>query len=256
MTKTQHEESPAWKAAESEFSPPQTQTTCWTCGETIFADAEFVAQYKRVACSTCIKRYNEGQRFDEVDKVWRAPVRYADGGTPQDRAWRAICPAAYLETNESHAKFPKAIYQKSVRGWKFGPRGLILTGKTGVGKSRSMFLLLRQLVQIEGHTCRAFFCEQWSEFVAANCVGDEDAMVSRRELQAVDLLVFDDLFAERMTERAESLLLSTLDMRLREAKPVLITTMHTGQSVKFLDQTRGAAVLRRLRETCDVISFK
>lgn len=237
-------------------TPHQTQTTCWTCGEAIFADAEFVAQYKHVACSACIARYNRGERFDEVDKRWRSPIPDHFDLLPSERAWHAVCPAAYVETDVNHAKFPKACYEKSVRGWRFGGRGLILTGKTGGGKSRSMFLLLRRLVLKEGRSCRVFFCEQWSEFVAQHCQGDAEAMDARRELQTVDLLVFDDLFAERMTERAESLLLSTLDMRLRESKPVLITTMHTGASVKFFDQARGAAVLRRLREGCEIVAVK
>ena len=86
-------------------------------------------------------------------------------------------------------------------------------------------------------------------------MAQEQSFLARRELEKIDILAFDDLFAEKISDRAESLLLSVLDTRLRNEKPTLITTMFTGSTVKFHNQERGAAVLRRLRETCAVVQF-
>jgi len=205
-------------------------------------------------CWRCTGNLKLGYVWDEPNLTWRL-------GVPDNskQIWEDLCPSAYKETKTTHSGFPASIYETKVATWKFGRKGLLLFGSTGSGKTRSLFLLLERLVLKEKRNVKVFFSGAWSDFVADNCLGDEDAMHAKRSLAKCDILVFDDLMAETMSQRAEGVLLDTIDMRLREAKPIFATTMYTGkmltESKKIHDLQRCLALLRRLTEACETVNF-
>ncbi len=71
-------------------------------------------------------------------------------GRELDERWLGLCPPIYRET-DIHRLPPEAA---KVTQWQYGPRGLVVVGPTGVGKTRAMWLLLKRLVY-EGRHVRA-----------------------------------------------------------------------------------------------------
>ena len=68
-----------------------------------------------------------------------------------------------------------------------------------------------------------------------------------------DLLVLDDLAAERDTEYMGEIVMSIIDSRYRAHKPVIVTTNLTQKEIRNPSGIRRQRVLSRLFEMCMMI---
>ena len=192
-----------------------------------------------VYCADCTKKRAE-------EAVWNARRRLEE--------LIADIPVEFRETDEE--KLPDKKAWEQVKECEFGKRGLLLVGPTRSGKSRSAFLIVkREMIRHRRvQWLTAFKLIPWP----AMWMSDSAAMVeSLKQLAAVDLLLLDDVFKAKLTERVEEALFALLDERANHGRPTIITLNDTGLTLQSrLSDDRGAALIERMREFCRTIVFK
>jgi len=163
--------------------------------------------------------------------------------------WEAICPAEFATIDRAKLPYPALLHR--VLAWDYNPRGLLLHGPTGRGKSRVLWALGK----------REFFAGR--DFVALDATtlmryssllmrdgGEADRLVD--QLCKCPLILLDDVFKTKLTEAREELLFQVLEFRTSRQLPILVTTNDTGPSLTArFSQDRGEPFVRRLREFCE-----
>ena len=167
-------------------------------------------------------------------------------------AWADICPPLYRDTDP--ARLPKKQLAK-VMSWTYGPRGLLLHGSTGKGKTRCAYQLLHRLHFEEHRRIIAMTATSFSHYCGAR-FGNQTGEKWIRELSQAEVFFLDDLGKGRLTERAEAELFGLIEARIADCLPLILTTNATGASlVEQLSPDRGEPLVRRLREFCESVTF-
>ncbi len=199
-------------------------------------------------------------------KTWDHPSRRNDGyrysGECEDcstirreNEFNKVCPSLYQHNDLS--RLP-AHQLKQAMDWKFESRGLILIGDTGLGKTRVAWELLRRVLIKDKKEIHF----KWFDAVAfghdiSRHYRDEDAEEWLEKVANVDLVFFDDLGKLKLTERAETELFGVIERRCANELPIIATTNDTGDSLAArMTDNRGPAMIRRLREFCQIIQFR
>lgn len=168
--------------------------------------------------------------------------------------FESICPPLYQKTDES--MLPKLQLSKAMQ-WTYGPKGLLLTGPTGLGKTRVAWMLIRRLL-VKDRAERGF---KWFDCVGfgheiAEHYKLEDAEQWLSSLSSVPILFFDDFGKLKITERAESELFGVIERRCSKMLPIIMTTNDDGATLASrMTDNRASATIRRLREFCEIIAF-
>lgn len=215
-------------------------------------DSEVLVTFVCSKCSTEAEKKASGD-------LYRAGERrsYECAGCKHERRtakFKAACPPLYQDTDLT--RLPLAQYEQCSR-WQYGPRGLVLIGDTGKCKSRIAWMLLRRVL-VEDKTEH--------NFIWFDCIGFgheiarhyrlEDAEQWLDKVAEVPLLFFDDLGKLKMTERAETELFGLIERRCANQLPIIATTNDTGDSLAArMTENRGPAMIRRLREFCEIVNF-
>lgn len=164
------------------------------------------------------------------------------------------CPKLYLETDTS--RLPQAQLAAAMK-WQYGPRGLLLTGDTGKGKTRIAWALMRRVMvdDIPQRQVRWFDCIKFGHEIVSR-YQDENAESWLDGLAVCEIIFFDDFGKLKLTERAEVELFGLIERRCANMLPTIITTNDTGDSLAGrMTENRGPAMVRRLRDFSDVIDF-
>ena len=143
-----------------------------------------------------------------------------------------------------------------------GAKGLLLSGRTGRGKTRSMWALMRRLAHDEARDIRYFHASDWfSQLQACLTYGRDDARgwvdaVARRPIVFVDDLGQEAIQTAR-SEWAMSWFMRFLDIRVSERLPLYVTTNLDAQGIaeRGASSVRGDPMVRRLIEICEPIKF-
>ena len=160
---------------------------------------------------------------------------------------------SWEERNELSEQYEQAL--KYVAVWP--PRkgdGLLFIGSTGTGKSHLAAAIVNELVKQEVACVFQSVPELLAKLRATydrEKQGPTEAEIMNACLEA-DLVVLDDLGAERWTAWAEERLYMLIDQRYRAEKPVVITSNRTA---KELEQAIGSRTMDRLLEICRVVRF-
>jgi DNA replication protein DnaC len=151
------------------------------------------------------------------------------------------------------------MYAK-VQDWQHGARGLFLTGKTGVGKTRAIWELLKRLyvddeIRFLWHDAQTLgnTLEQGIE------IGRGALMDELGRLKNVPVLFLDDFGQGNMIGSRQdwfkSQVLSIVDARLAKQKPTFVTTNLTARNIEGNDDLSASPLVRRLVEGCEVLQF-
>lgn len=220
--------------------------TCTYCGKAIQEGAPDVIEYVNgeFFCNAlCNKRYENNLRFGEkIHDCLKENV-----------------PPLYADTDINRLPFP--AISKRVLKWEYNARGLVLFGTTGTGKSRTLFLLLKRLIEDEliGIRDRSLFCAS-SGALKANF----EASYQRKQSSSfidkcnqVSLLVIDDFGKDKFTEAYESAIFNIMEYRTSHYLPTLISTNYNGGNLreKFTDLTNFEPFYRRLKEFHETVFF-
>jgi DNA replication protein DnaC len=222
-----------------------TERTCRECAKPFevptFIPASIAAKVH--VCPSCSERHaaETSRRAIEQSQA----VRLA--------RWKQICPPEFLQTDPN--KLPCQRQYRAVMNWICGHRGLVLHGPTGQGKSRCAWLLLRREYEA-GRSVRSLNSASGLTYAAKFSESAKDAERWIERLSEVDLLLLDDCFKAKLTDSFEAALFAVINTRTERQLPIIATLNDTGSTLlERLTPDRGAAMLRRLREFCDSISF-
>ena len=172
-----------------------------------------------------------------------------------DISWKFLCPPGYRNTISE--QLPNVARFEQVQKWQYGPVGLLLVGPTRSGKTRSAWKLLQRLHFNEHREIIAYAPMDLKLAVASAWQDTEAAEKWIFHLRHVDVVFFDDLDTVKFTEAVEETIYDAFEFRPMHRKPVIATVNRTGRELadRMNANGRGAKIVERMREYCQVINF-
>lgn len=137
-------------------------------------------------------------------------------------------------------------YAEQFARMKAEKRGLLLYGSVGTGKTFLAACIANAVVE-QGYSALVTNFFRLSNEISGQ---RKDAQAFLDSLRACDLLVIDDLAAERDTEYMAELVLNLVDTRYRQGLPLIVTTNLTGEELRKPAELRRARTYSRLLEMC------
>lgn len=125
-------------------------------------------------------------------------------------------------------------------------KGLLLFGGVGVGKSFIAACIANALID-KGHHVLMTNLQRITNTMMGMYEGRQEYL---DDLDRFDLLIIDDLGAERETEYMAEAVQNIVDSRYRCGKPLIVTTNLTGDELKHPADLRKARTYSRLYEMC------
>lgn len=215
---------------------------CERCGCEVTAEEWFFGMHLPRYCSGCVEAIDRANAEKEKSQR-KAQI---------ERAWGAVCPAIFRDTDTSHPAFPTDIYN-DLQGWGPDSHSLFLYGPTRAGKSRVFWLLLEDVFFRHPNGVRIFRSGELETMVyQAFREGRYD--IEMRELIHVPILALDDWAKEKFTERFESFCFHLFNARWEDRRPIIITSNATSASLQER-LNEPAPMLARIREFCRLVNF-
>ena len=222
--------------------PPVIQKVCSICGREFSVRNVGMQAYANV-CGNCRDGKNKEENEREAKEATERRIQ----------AWVHLCPPAYLAIDRSRLPDPSRL--DAVLAWECGPRGLVLHGDTGRGKTRCAWALLAREFA-NGRSVVAMDSMAGLRYAA---MYSESARLVEKWLEsaiATDILLLDDVFKTKLTDSFEGVIFTLVDQRIANDRPVILTSNDTGTTLAGrMTQDRANPLLRRLREHCKQISF-
>lgn len=126
---------------------------------------------------------------------------------------------------------------------------LYVYGSSGLGKSHIAAAIANEFIDINGGKIAFVNTHDLIEDLRALVYDDKQGYLQKiKELETVDLLVFDDLGNEKITEWSkEEVIFGLIDARLRNSKPTLYTSSYSINDLKSL-YTKDSIKAKKLFE--------
>lgn len=122
-------------------------------------------------------------------------------------------------------------------------KGLLLYGSVGTGKTFIAACIANALID-RGYKCMVTNFARLVNIIS----GRDDKQEYLDGLNSFDLLVIDDLAAERDTEYMQEIVTNIIDARYRSGKPLIVTTNLTKDELSNPAETRRKRIFSRLFE--------
>ena len=220
-----------------------------------------------MSCQICNDTYWKSIEVDGVEQVvrcecWRGNVveRLMTDASIPPRFLRAELDNFEHDMNTQLEAWRKAT--AFVEAFPVVDRGLLFYGLSGVGKTHLAVGILKAVIRHKG--ARGFFFETRDLLKRIrdtyNASVDETEMDILRPVLEADLLVLDDLGAERTSEWVQETLGLVVNTRYNNRRPTIFTSnlIETSDNTvmhSFIVQL-GARTRSRLLEMCDWIEMK
>lgn len=127
--------------------------------------------------------------------------------------------------------------------------GLIFCGGTGTGKTFLCHAILNAIAD-KGYSIMAVTAGQFERKVWS---GDKGEIF--KQVERTDLLLLDDLGAERLSPYVQQLIFDLLDTRVNARKPLLITTNLSKEQLTKPDSMESRRILSRVLGSVSVIEL-
>ncbi len=121
-------------------------------------------------------------------------------------------------------------------------KGLLIYGTQGVGKSYGAGCVANYLL-LKGYRCIMTSFSRIINAVSGMCEGKQEYI---DDLCRYDLLIIDDLSAERETEYAEEIVMNVIETRCVSGLPIIVTTNLTPDELKHTESERKKRIYSRL----------
>lgn len=228
--------------SEKEYLGEDGLLRCGICHESVQTRISFLGKEKIVRCiCTCQKTELE---------VWEN-IRKRDELERQ----RRIC---FSETNMSAWTFenddrknPKLSdamirYADKFSEFKRDSKGLILFGSVGTGKTFYAACIANRLIDNGWRVLMTNFVRLVNELQGPGV--NKQKYING--LNDYDLLIIDDLGAERNSEFMQEQVFNIVDSRYRSGLPFIVTTNLTGDELKKPQEIRYSRIYDRILERC------
>ena len=208
-------------------------------------------------CNKCAEEFDAENAKSAEQRRQQDLLRNA---VAREEAWAQICPVEFRTPNENDGKTSLARLEKHQPAVKellhwTGPKGLIIRGKTGKCKTRSMWRLMRRLY-MEGRRLVVLTPGQFDR-QCRDAGGNFTLTEWFNRLSQCDVFVMDDLGKAQWTPATEASWFDLVDERTRYNRPIIATTNDTGQTIAArMSPDRAEMLIRRLRDYCDQIVFQ
>lgn len=177
-----------------------------------------------------------GRTFVVGASVCAACASEADEEPRKKTVWERLCPTSYQKTDIARLENGlrelgyDVCWLRDVLAWQYGSQGLVISGPTGVGKSRVMWLLLQRLLDQEHRSAVLLNAVRFrTTLQLAGRDGTTEEFV--RRLVRTDLLYWDDLGQMHLTGSASEMLLHVVEERSNSEMPILATTQYSGEGI-------------------------
>lgn len=124
-------------------------------------------------------------------------------------------------------------------------KGLLLYGDVGGGKSCLAAMIANAVID-QGYTARMTNFED----IGNDLWSAEEKSLYMDELRRYDLLILDDLGAERQSSYMQGIVYNVVDARCRAGKPVIVTTNLTTDELAKTDEMGYKRIYDRLLHRC------
>lgn len=217
---------------------------CERCGATFepfVLDAGFARILIGRYCATCEPIAARERQTAEDEERRRS----------REQLWPQLYPEAFTDTDRK--RIPAQAAFDRVAKWQPSEKGMVLFGPTGRGKTRALWELARSLVVVHGK--RVQFVK--ASVLSRSVIESWNTEACIRAAINADVLMIDDLGKEPPMDKSESALLEIIDGRSTTRRPTFISTNYVGQPLveRFRDKQTGEAIVRRIRDFCDPVSF-
>ncbi len=128
-------------------------------------------------------------------------------------------------------------------------QGLLLYGNTGTGKTFLACCIGNALLE-KGHSVYFTSTVKLLDRKKSYHAGDDEDKELDRLIETVDLLILDDLDAERHTDYANEIIYSVIDDRIDAEKPMIITTNLTISQLEDPKSMREQRIYERILDCC------
>lgn len=182
----------------------------------------------------------EQKRLDQMYRI----NDYKRAGFP-DKELRN-CTFAHDDSNESMASRAAHNYVEHFAEFRKAGKGLMFYGNVGTGKTFLAACIANALID-ELHPCLVTNFSRIINTLQGMYDGKQQYIDS---LNRYELLVIDDLAAERNTEYVNEIVYNVIDSRYRSGKPLIVTTNISPEEMKSETDINRNRVYSRIGEMC------
>ena len=220
-----------------------------------------------MSCPKCngtgwFPEYFDGIRRVERCECWRADVA-------REMVTRARIPSRYRQCDFStFITYPNEELVRTVKKarefaatFPVVDKGLIFIGPPGIGKTHLAVSVLKEVTEKNGvrgvyYDTRSLLSTIKSTYNPVTRASEADVL---EEVMGAELLILDDLGAERLTDWVEETMNLIVNTRYNDRLPTVFTSNYEGvpdrDNMESLLVRVGARMYSRLREMCDFLEF-